>query len=181
MALELTEQQKLLLDRLNGNLDESFANGTEYPPATQVVPPLQGYSSSSAIGNPPVDYRPAIRNPFKSVVGGLLTSVDSLHTPTLLNSWVYFGAPYSTPAYYIDPFGRVFLKGLIKNGTLTDAAFQLPAGYRPNEYLINSTVSFDGVNIVVSRVDVDISGNVIPYFGGNTWFSLNGVSFLAQQ
>ena len=53
--------------------------------------------------------------------------------PTLLNSWVNFDAVRNTAGYLIEPGGRVWIKGLVKNGTAVagTAIFTLPVGYRP--------------------------------------------------
>lgn len=53
--------------------------------------------------------------------------------PSLLNSWVNFGAPWLPAGYWKDAGGTVHLEGLVKNGTTTTGTpiFALPAGYRP--------------------------------------------------
>ncbi|QDP44227.1 hypothetical protein KGG70_gp57 [Streptomyces phage Celia] len=55
-------------------------------------------------------------------------------TPTLINSWVVYGSPYTAPAYR-KINGRVFLKGLVKNGSVGFSIFILPVGFRPPEYM----------------------------------------------
>lgn len=56
---------------------------------------------------------------------------------SLQNSWVSFGTDafgdWGTPSYRKDPAGRVYLRGRIKNGTVTSGTitFTLPTGYRP--------------------------------------------------
>ena len=93
--------------------------------------------------------------------------------PTFQNSWTNFGGGYSNAGYYKDAFGRVYLRGLIKSGTIGAAAFTLPAGYRPpgdERFFVESN---GGGSILV----VDSSGSVSPSSGGNSYFSLAGVSF----
>lgn len=73
----------------------------------------------------------------------------------LTNAWV---AGSSAPGYFKDEFGIVHLRGALKSGTSSLAAFVLPSGYRPAV-----TVTFpviDGVNLV-AQCSVDASGNVV--------------------
>ena len=95
--------------------------------------------------------------------------------PTLLNSWVSYGAPYDTEGYRKDGQGFVHLKGLIKNGTATAGTvlFTLPTGYRPANTALFDTQS----NGTTGRVDVANNGNVTIQAGTNAWISLNGITF----
>lgn len=120
-------------------------------------------------------------------------------TPSLLNSWVYFGSPQAVPAYR-KLNGVVYLKGLIKNGTLGVGAFVLPSGFRPSELLIMSGVWQSQTNTsgaatagtahthavaapqIGIRIDVSDDGTVIMYGGAsasNGYASLSGISFIA--
>jgi hypothetical protein len=101
-------------------------------------------------------------------------------TPTLLNGWVYYGAPYNTPGYYKDQFGRVWIKGLIKSGTTTNgtAVFQLPVDYRPpSQYLLTSATNDATFASKHCRIDVDTSGNVLIYDVSSVWVSLDRINF----
>lgn len=100
-------------------------------------------------------------------------------TPTLLNSWVYYGTPYPTAGYYKDSAGIVHLKGLVKSGTVGAgyAIFILPAGYRPAEQHIFATIS----GSALARCDVSNDGWVRTPIGNNVWFSISGISFKAEQ
>lgn len=103
-------------------------------------------------------------------------------TPTLTNSWVNFDIVNGNGAgYYLDEVGVVHLRGIIKSGTLGAAAFTLPAGYRPFKILVMMAISDDGVNNLISRVDIDSGGNVKPTTGGTAFLSLEGISFRAEQ
>jgi hypothetical protein len=96
--------------------------------------------------------------------------------PTLLNSWVAYDAgAHGLPGYYKDPFGRVHLRGMVKNGTIGQAIFNLPVGFRPSGHLPFAAVS----NEAFSRVDARFNGDVICFVGNNAWVSLNGISFAA--
>lgn len=108
-----------------------------------------------------------------------LSAPDSGWTaPTLTNSWVHYGAPFSTPGYRIDALGYVHLRGLLKSGTVNLAMFTLPAGYRPESQLIFSTIC----NNAVSRIDVTTAGVVIQSGGSSNAFqSLDDIIFKAYQ
>lgn len=103
-------------------------------------------------------------------------------TPTLANSWADYNATtYYGAGYYKDEMGTVHLKGLIKNGTLGASAFTLPAGYRSSKLMVIGTIAGSGATDVLGRLDINASGNVIPNSGGNTYFSLDGISFRADS
>lgn len=116
------------------------------------------------------------------------TDIVSLHegasggTPSwtslsLQNSWVTFGAPYPTAAY-TKVSGIVWLRGLIKSGTVSDGTllFTLPAGYRPGNQILRIVLSND----VVARVTIESNGEGKIYGGNNTYVNLNDVSFPAE-
>lgn len=102
--------------------------------------------------------------------------------PTLGNGWVYYGAGYEPPAYKMDPGGRVFLKGLIKSGTVDvnggAPVFTLPEGYRPSNRQLFMAAA--GGN-TVGRIDVIEDGRVVVAGGVNSYQSMDGLSFLAIQ
>lgn len=99
--------------------------------------------------------------------------VDGWTTPTLLNSWTNFGAPYNAVGYYRDPFGIVRLRGVVKGGTIGTSIFVLPVGYRPANYELLSTVS----NSAFGNLVIDSVGNVVPQVGSSTAFSLDNMTF----
>lgn len=103
----------------------------------------------------------------------VLTSFPGWTAPTLTTSWANFGGGYNDVGYYKDSTGRVYLRGLIKSGTIGSAAFTLPVGYRPAARCLFATIS----NAGLGRLDVDTSGTVIPITGSNVWFSLDNISF----
>lgn len=89
------------------------------------------------------------------------------------NSWVNFDSP--RPAAYYRIGGRVYLQGIIKDGTMNTTAFTLPSGYRPSQTgdLLLPVVSNGAFGLVVVETDGDIRPNV----GSNVSFVLEGVSF----
>jgi hypothetical protein len=105
--------------------------------------------------------------------------------PTLLNGWInYTSGSSTTPvSYFKDDFGFVHLRGFIKNGTATQGTvfFILPIGYRPLISLNPATVSNNNGTDIISRVGITASGDVNIQSGANTFFSLDGISFLAEQ
>lgn len=97
--------------------------------------------------------------------------------PTLLNSWVNFGAPYNSAGYYKDPFGIVHMRGMLANGVMGSTMFNLPIGYRPMAQEVFPAISGN----TIGRIDVAPYGDVIMTFGANSFISLDGMSFKAYQ
>jgi hypothetical protein len=112
-------------------------------------------------------------------IGGFLSS-PAFIAPTLLNSWVNFGSGYSTAGYYKDKESVVHLKGLIKSGTTIQNTqlFVLPFGYHPSETLVFTVASGDGT---FGRINITPLGYVQFYSGTNTYLSLDGISFRAED
>lgn len=102
--------------------------------------------------------------------------VEAWITPTLLNNWVNFGAGESTCQYHKDAMGYVHLKGIVKSGTIINAIFTLPVGYRPSELLEIGTIS----SAAFGWVNITNSGLVRPMAGSAEWFSLDGIVFKAE-
>lgn len=101
--------------------------------------------------------------------------VEGFIAPTLINSWVNYGAPYNPAGYYKDPFGTVHLRGILKNGVVVQPSFVLPAGYRPGNHCQFATVSNNALGIV----EVQSGGNVTLAVGSNVDFRLDGMTFRA--
>jgi hypothetical protein len=97
-------------------------------------------------------------------------------TPTLLNGWVQFGAPYPTVQYYKDSIGVVHLRGCVKSGTIGIPITVLPVGYRPGYSCSFSTPSNTGVGIMVVQTD----GTIMPAVGSNSSLLLDGISFRVE-
>lgn len=96
--------------------------------------------------------------------------------PSLGNSWVnYDSSTYQAAAYRKDATGRVYLKGLIKDGTVGNGTppFTLPAGYRPPKNANFAVVANDAFG----RVEVQSDGDVTVLVGSNAFVSLDGISF----
>jgi hypothetical protein len=102
-----------------------------------------------------------------------MNNVGYMYGAQLVNAWVNYGAGFDTAGYYYG-HNRVYLKGLIKNGSLENSAFFLPLGYRPPQTEIFSVISANAIG----RVDVQPNGNVVTRSPcNNIWVSLSGISF----
>jgi hypothetical protein len=97
---------------------------------------------------------------------------------TFVNSWHNYSTPtYSSGAYTKSADGVVTLKGLVAGGTVGTTIATLPVGYRPAQWEIMSVES----NGAWGRVDIDPSGNISSQAGNTAWFSIDSVSFIAEQ
>lgn len=110
------------------------------------------------------------------------TDVSDWTIPTLTNSWVVYSGAWLGPMYWKDDAGVVHLAGLIKDGTIGAAAFTLPVGYRPRQHAVVGAISNNAGTLTPSQVSINsASGTVTLATGGNTWFSLSGICFRAEQ
>jgi hypothetical protein len=118
-------------------------------------------------------YRMIHTNNHKNLAG----VQDPWTAPSFLNGWLNYGNGYNPAGYFKDSMGMVHLRGLVKSGTMNAAIFNLPAGYRPayRNLFVNQS------NGAIGRPDVTTVGDVIPAAGSNAWFSLDGISFRAEQ
>lgn len=96
---------------------------------------------------------------------------------TFQNSWVDFGGTAQTCAYLKDSMGFVHLKGLMKSGTIGAVAFNLPAGFRPLAFARFGSIS----NGSFGAIDLSAAGDFTPAAGSNTSFSLDGITFRAEN
>lgn len=100
---------------------------------------------------------------------------------TLLNGWVHYGAPFSTPQYTKTADGVVLVKGLIRSGSTNSTMASLPAGYCPREQLL-MTVEAAGA---WGRVDITSGApgagcTIIPSAVSGTWTSFDSLSFYGE-
>lgn len=101
-------------------------------------------------------------------------------TATLQNLWVAYGLGYATPSYFKDPFGIVFVRGMVKNGTIVAGTpvFTLPVGYRPPEHFTVDTPTFAGPGMCQWTIGSD--GVLSVTAGGHaTWTAVPTVCFRA--
>lgn len=99
--------------------------------------------------------------------------LENWKIPTLLNGWVNYGSGYADVGYYKHN-GRVYLRGLLRSGTIDAAIFTLEEGYRPNGQLILGAVTVNGT---FARLDVKPNGDVWAANGSNAYYSISGASF----
>lgn len=108
---------------------------------------------------------------WNDISGGSLT----FFAPTFQNSWVNFSTVnWGATGYAKDAQGIVHLRGLIKDGTINQPVFTLPAGYRPSFPLIFSVFNSAGSSV---RLDIRPDGVVVVLGGVNAWVSLSGLCF----
>ena len=89
---------------------------------------------------------------------------------TFQNSWVNYGSPYGN-VMYRKVGDRVFLRGVMKNGTVGAAAFTLPVGFRPPAQVQHQAAG------TVEYVDIATDGVVAPFTGTNAAVVLDGCQF----
>lgn len=103
----------------------------------------------------------------------LIPGIEAWQAATLVNGWVNTTSNYSPAGFYKDPFERVYVRGVIANGT-NSLIFTLPVGYRPLLFrILFNTVSASGL----ARVDVYTNGQIHLVGGANTGLTLDGLSF----
>lgn len=101
----------------------------------------------------------------------------SIWTPvSFLNGWVNYGSGLTTAAYCREG-DRIYLKGVVKSGTIGATIFFLPVGYRPSERMLFPGVSSSSGVQVHTRIDVLSNGEVRLISGGNEYLSLDAVNF----
>lgn len=114
--------------------------------------------------------------PHPDETRGLLTGSPRILAPSYQNGWVDFGGVYGAVGFYKDNGNRVWLRGLMKSGTVGAVpAFNFPVGMRPmfrTEYLVSAN---GGLGVIEIREN----GDLLVTGGSNVYVSLNGVSFLA--
>jgi hypothetical protein len=162
----LTTNQKTVVDALDAVLDSSLDVGLNNPDASVNVPALPNYSLNKT----------SFRGIFRAAVGALVGLLEEWTTVAAFdNGCSNTGAPWANASYYKDPWGRVYLRGHISGGILTQSIFQLPAGYRP-AIPVAFAASHNGSFIEVRVNDV---GQVFTSSGAgaHTNLSLDGMSF----
>lgn len=103
-------------------------------------------------------------------------AVGAVGQPAFQNSWVNFGGGELAVGFRKCANQIVRLRGSMKSGTVTAAAFYLPIGYRPTAKLYFLVLSNN--NIGVLRIDTD--GGVVLQSGSNAAVTLDAISFQAE-
>lgn len=114
------------------------------------------------------------------LIMGTADGQDGWHIPALANGWVNYGFGWAG-AQYRKIHGVVHLEGLVKDGTVafggTGRIFTLDARYRPLADLLFEVDTGTGHG----RCDVLADGTVNAVGGGNAYFTLSGIHFVAEQ
>lgn len=96
--------------------------------------------------------------------------------PAFQNSWVNYDTTpgWQHAGFWKDPLGMVHLRGLVKDGTLSNPIFTLPPGHRP---MSGSELFCTYSSTGAARIDVMSDGRVLCLAGGTAYLSLSGISF----
>jgi hypothetical protein len=99
------------------------------------------------------------------------------------NSWVNNGGAYPGAAYHRQENQMVHLRGLVRSGTVSGSGtiFTLPSGYRPGARLMFPVICASGSTRQIGQCDITTVGEVIAIAGANTYWSLDGIVFRAEQ
>jgi len=111
----------------------------------------------------------------KQDLANLPATQQAWQTPTLLNGWANYGGGGNPIGYYKDSLGIVHIRGLMI-GTIGSTIFTLPIGYRP--LFANLIVVYSNG---LGRCDIQPDGSVQAQSGTNAYFSLDNISFRAEQ
>lgn len=95
-------------------------------------------------------------NPILRALAETLITAPTFIAPTLLNSWVNFGAPTQNAGYTLHQ-GMVILRGTVKSGTVGSPIFTLPVGYRPAGNVGFAIVS----NALFGYIIIESDGDVV--------------------
>lgn len=128
-----------------------------------------GYASLDASTKIPIAQIPTGTTSATVVIGDdARVAVTAWTAVTFQNSWVNYGGTDQV-VQYRKVGDTVQLRGKAKNGTMSSAAFTLPAGFRPPADLSFTQASNGAFGAVV----VSSAGVVTPAFGSNVSFSFN--------
>ena len=137
--------------------------------ATNAQNAVTASNASSLGGTPASSYL------LKGTSGEGWHLIGTAGQPAFENFWINFGSGFAPAAFYLDPIGRVHLKGIIDEGGANTRAFILPPGYRPPENLAFA-VAAGSPGPTLENVDVLSDGEVITN-GTATVVALDGISF----
>ena len=117
-----------------------------------------------------------------STYGGADLDIDTGWVDlTLLNGWLNYGGVYPNAAYRMIG-GVVYIRGLIKSGTVTNITplATLPVGCRPAFDHMSAVTASPGS--AFARIDVQAGGNIVGMMGLVTgWTSITVAPFIAEQ
>lgn len=96
--------------------------------------------------------------------------------PAFSNGWVNYPG-FNTAGFRMDSEGWVYMKGLVRLGTINTSVFTLPLAYRPWKTVFFPTLC----NGLIAYIQINTDGTVGAYVmgGSNAWISLETVRFPA--
>jgi len=107
-------------------------------------------------------------------------------TPAMSNSWVAYSGTFTAPSYTRREDGLCFLAGLMRTGTIGTKAFQIAS---PEFYGVRSGLRMSVAALGNARLDIQgvyannapsNAGVVLPAAGSNTWFTLDGQTWIPE-
>lgn len=124
------------------------------------------------------------QTPLNAVVN--TTSSVSFTATTLLNNWSdYTGGQANPVGFYADPFGRVWLRGVLLPGIVADGTQVLSLTALPTNNQTMVGLGYTGSAYIPIRLDVTPIGNVVLYGGSSItnsgFISLDGLSYATSQ
>jgi hypothetical protein len=131
-----------------------------------------GFQSASTAAT--LDGWTGVGNGSGTVDGNWFSSSDVAHrlimvAPMLLNSWVAYGSPRSTPAFGFSS-GSLYLKGTVKNGALNTVICNYPVG-RPPEDLVFNVITNTGTG----TMEIRANGDMVLTSGGTGYVIYDGI------
>lgn len=139
-------------------------------PGLSVATAANAGNASNLANKPASDYL------LNGVSGEAWHLVGAGGQPAFQNGWSDFNNGFAPAAFYLDPIGRVHLKGVVAGGVLNNVVFTLPPGYRPPENLAFAVAAGTGSS-ALANVDVYANGDVFAFTGSSAAEALDGISF----
>jgi hypothetical protein len=104
---------------------------------------------------------------------------------TLQNNWAALGAGFAPPQYYIDASGRLFCRGLIAPGIVSDGTTLFALPFTPSFRIATLAQAYTGSAYAPVRLDVFPTGAINLYNGSTLtnsgWLSLDQLNFSLIQ
>lgn len=127
--------------------------------------------------------QPSNANPFSTQFGWDDAFSTGWVDLALGAPWVNYGAPYRGAQAKRDAYGRVHLRGMIKDGAAADRIATLPAEMRSSlttQHVVYTSQGLSTVQITLNTGVISVV-NGRNYVGGTgQWFSLSGVKIMVN-
>jgi len=173
--IHLNAAETGVYDAIDAKLNTAFSDGIENNGYDELVAPLLGYTDLDQ------ELKKLIKSTFMASVTATALS-GTWTTPALYPPWTHYSTiNYEGVAYYKEGMGIVHLRGLANPNSVVIPSdiFSLPAGFRP----LNNRIFAASANDTFASVEVLDTGVVSVRAGptGDLWYSLDGISFRAEQ